>query len=99
FGEVARGPVPIFEEVELDRLNDGAFDFNVCVAPWSEFRMAAQVFVADVEAAHIRHAAVDNHALEMVAKVDLKPIAQTARSAKRQRNCTDFGQLAAIRAR
>ena len=95
-GHVAGGPVPVFEKGELNRLDDGAADFDVRIAPRSELRMPAHVFVADVEAADVGHFAVGDHDLAMVAEVDLKPVAKALRRAKRQDHDAGRGQLAAI---
>ena len=61
--------------------------------------MLAQIFVAHVHSAHIRRVAVDDHDLAMIAKIDLEPVAQSLRRAKRQNHDARFGQLAAIRSR
>ena len=46
-----RGVVPILQECELRRLDCGAMEAEMGIAPWAEALAVAHVFIADIEAA------------------------------------------------
>lgn len=69
-----RGPVPVFGEGQLQVHHRRADDFDVGVAPRRQRRMLAQVFGADVVAAHVGALAVHHHQLAVVAEVELEAV-------------------------
>ena len=73
-GAAARGPVPILDPRDLHALHDRPLHLHVRVAPRTDLRVLAEVFVADVVPADKRRAAIDNDDLAMVAKVKLEAI-------------------------
>src|SRR5476649_580417 len=88
--------MPVVEEAELDCHGRGSRDCDVGVAPVSEVRVAAKIFVADVVAPNVSGLAVDDDDLAVVAEVDLEAIAKVA--AGQERTCfhRGFAELAQV---
>ena len=75
--------MPVLEERHLHSLHDRPLHVDVRVAPEADFRIAAEVFVADAVAADPGVKAVYDDDLPVIAKVDLKAIHAAANRVKR----------------
>jgi len=75
--------VPILHESDLHGLHDRTFDTQVRIAPVADLRIAAEIFVADVQAADPRGTAVHHDDLPVIAEVDLETIGAAADAVKR----------------
>ena len=76
--------VPVFEKDPLQPFDRRPFDAKVRVAPLAEFRMHAEVLVADVEPAGEANAAVHDEYLAVVAQVHPEPIERIEDRKKRR---------------
>src|SRR5262249_15702325 len=75
-GIFAGGEVPVFGEHLLQLQDYRAFVPQVRVAPVSEARVTADVFISDIHSSAESHGAVDDHNLAVIAQVDRPALAE-----------------------
>src|SRR3546814_1489960 len=71
---LAGGPEPVLGEAQLDRLHHRAGDAQMGIAPGAHRGAAAEVFIAEVQAADEGKTAVGDEDLAVIAEIELEAV-------------------------